>query len=221
MLQNVAAKSSIFCRAWHKKLDILLHFAPEKRVLYPLPVQSRTFPKNRRVGFSTRVSTHVSLSSSKIHSESQLYFGDMISSSAVYPAERVKQGNPSIRPRFYPISRYFAPVLPAISALSILRYFAERIAGRICLGLPHTWGSPPLSAVTVKKTRIVAKFGEQSENGSDESIESAFWRWVGRIRIRATEIQIRTNKQVQTWRIRIRGSWIHTIELALCLSGVS
>ena len=36
--QNVAAKSSIFCRAWHKQLDILLHFAPEKRGFYPLPV---------------------------------------------------------------------------------------------------------------------------------------------------------------------------------------
>ena len=92
--QNVAAKSSIFCRAWHKKLDILLHFAPGKRVLYPLPVQSRaTFHKNRRVGLSTWVSTHVSLNSSKIksiHSESQRYFGDMISSWPVYPAERVK-----------------------------------------------------------------------------------------------------------------------------------
>ena len=37
--QKVAAKSSIFCRAWHKNLGILLHFAPEKRVFYPIPVQ--------------------------------------------------------------------------------------------------------------------------------------------------------------------------------------
>ena len=69
-------------------------FAPEKRAFYSLPVQSRTtLHKNRRVGFSTRVSTHVSLRSSKImsiHSESQWYFGDMISSWAVCPAEQVR-----------------------------------------------------------------------------------------------------------------------------------
>ena len=80
--QNVAAKSSIFCRAWHKTLDILLHFAPEKRVFYPLPVQSRAmFHKNCRVGFPTRVSTHVSLSSSKIMS---------IVDGQCDPAERVR-----------------------------------------------------------------------------------------------------------------------------------
>ena len=80
--------------------DILPSLAQETRYFAPfcsgktcIIATSRTFYKNRRVGFSTRVSTHVSLNSSKIksiHSESQRYFGDMISSWAVYPAERVK-----------------------------------------------------------------------------------------------------------------------------------
>ena len=53
--QNVAAKSSIFCRArWHKKLDILLHFAPENVYFILFPYN----PLQRFIKIAGSVSQH-------------------------------------------------------------------------------------------------------------------------------------------------------------------